>query len=179
MVILDSGGGFDKKAIAAIMFEVDKKLGKIVPKGLKTRIIIIGSGAYILKDLLLRLTYDIDTYIITDNNVRELLAEYNISDMGGRIMTVCENFDQRLETVNLPLNNIDLYVLSDYDMIISKLGSARPKDLQDIIDSGLIYKIDFSRLEEIIRDELVSMGDPRRISNDIEYLKRMRDEEGE
>lgn len=34
--------GFDKKAIAAIMFEVDEQLGKILPNGIKTQLIIIG-----------------------------------------------------------------------------------------------------------------------------------------
>jgi len=170
--------GFDAKAIAAIMFEVDEELGKILSKGTKTQLIIIGSGAFILKGLLSRVTYDIDTFNVTDQKVRNILAEFNISDMGARVMTVRENFDRRLERVNLPLEHIDLFVLSDYDMIISKLGSARPKDIRDIIDSGLIFRIDFDKLEEIIREELASVGDPRRIWDDIEYLKMLRDEGG-
>jgi len=101
-----------------------------------------------------RVTYDIDTFNITDQKVRKILAEFNISDIGARVMTVCENFDHRLEKVNLPLKHIDLFVLSDYDMIISKLGSTRPKDICDIIDSGLIFRIDFNRLEKIIREEV-------------------------
>lgn len=125
-----------------------------------------------------RVTYDIDTFNITDQKVRKILAEFNISDIGARVMTVCENFDHRLEKVNLPLKHIDLFVLSDYDMIISKLGSTRPKDICDIIDSGLIFRIDFNRLEKIIREELASVGDPRRIWGDIEYLKMLRDEGG-
>lgn len=112
--------GFDKKAIAAILFEVDEELGKIILKGMKTRIIL-----------------------------------------------------------NLPLENIDLFVLSDYDLIISKLGSARPKDIHDIIESGLIFKIDFDRLEEIIKEELASVGDPKRLWGDIEYLRMLRNEKGE
>jgi len=43
--------GFDAKAIAAIMFEVDEELGKILSKGIKTQLIIIGSGAFMLKGL--------------------------------------------------------------------------------------------------------------------------------
>ncbi len=171
--------GFDKKAIAEILFEVDEELGKIIPKGMKTRLILIGSSAFILKDLLTRATYDIDTFNITDKKVRDVLARYNISDIGARIMTVCENYDHRLEKVNLPLGNIELFVLSDYDLIISKLGSARPKDIHDIIESGLIFKIDFDRLEEIIREELASVGDPKRLWGDIEYLKMLRNEKGE
>jgi hypothetical protein len=156
--------------------QVDKKLGSIIPKGTKIQLIIIGSGSFILKGLLSRVTYDIDTYNISDKKVRHVLAEYNISDMGARVMTICENFDRRLEKVNLPLENIDLFVLSNYDMIISKLGSTRPKDILDIIDSGLIFIIDFDRLEEIIKEELASIGDTRRIWSDIEYLKMLRDE---
>jgi hypothetical protein len=56
--------GFDAKAIAAIMFEVDEELGKILSKGTKTQLIIIGSGAFILKGLLSRVTYDIDTCLL-------------------------------------------------------------------------------------------------------------------
>lgn len=170
--------GFDKKAIAAIMFEVDEQLGKILPNGIKTQLIIIGASAFVLKGLLTRVTFDIDTLNIIDKKVRDILAVYNICDRGGRIMTICENYDNRLEKVNLPLHHIDLYVLSDYDLIISKLGSTRPKDIGDIIDSGLIFRIDFDRLAEIVRNELASVGDTRRIWSDIEYLKILREEGG-
>jgi hypothetical protein len=166
--------GLRREDIADILFEVDQRLKDILQNDLTIDLIIIGSGAFLLKGLLTRVTYDIDTFTINDNKVRLILEEYNINDAGSRIMTICENYDKRVEKVNLPLEKINLFVLSDLDLVISKLGSTRPKDIQDIIESGLINKIDFDTLENIIKEELASPVNPQRLWGDYNYLKSLR-----
>lgn len=162
----------DKEAILNRLFVVDEELKEILDKEEKIDLIIIGASAFLLKDYISRTTTDIDVFKIKQENAKKLLVEYDINDFGGSVMTFCDDFEERLEKINMDLDKINLYILSDYDLVISKLGSkTRPKDWYDLINSDIIYKIDFDELERILKENLCACIDEEYLWNDFNRLK--------
>ncbi len=162
----------DKREIIKRILVADQELNKVVRENEKVELILIGASAFLLKDLISRRTNDIDTYTIEDAEVKKILISNDINGDGSSIMTICEDFNERLDKVNLPLKNIDLYILGDYNLIISKLGHrTRPQDFQDIIESKLIYRINFDFLEKLLKEKLFTPTDEGYLWSEFRILK--------
>lgn len=76
--------------------------------------------------------------------------------------------------MNIDLNSLDVYVLGNYDLIISKIGTNRPQDIEDIKESGLIDVIDFDYLEILLATKLSTPVNEERIWNNFRYIKSLR-----
>lgn len=163
-----------RKEIINLILLADERLKQELNSDEKIELILVGGSALLIKGIISRATLDIDTYLINDKNIRNILNEYNINDDAGRVMTICSDFEKRLEKINLPLEKINLYILSDYDLIISKIGSQRPKDFEDISNPKLLKKIDFDKLEDLLKEAIIDNPiNEQRVWSDYELLKQM------
>ncbi|HBF77170.1 MULTISPECIES: DUF6036 family nucleotidyltransferase [Clostridium] len=163
-----------RKEIIDLILLADKRLKQELDPDEKVELILVGGSALLIKGIINRATLDIDTYLINDNKIRNILKEYNINDDAGRVMTICSDFDDRLEKINLPLEKINLYTLSDYDLIISKIGSQRPKDFEDISNPKLLEKINFDKLEELLKEAILDNPiNERRAWSDFRLIKEI------
>ncbi|WP_028309565.1 DUF6036 family nucleotidyltransferase [Desulfitibacter alkalitolerans] len=152
----------------------DTELEEVLQKNERIKLTILGSSAFIIKKYLNRTTRDIDVYITADKRIKEILDNNAINDRCMPIINICEGFEKRVNKVNLNLKHIEVFVLGDYDLLISKIGTGRPKDLDDIVQSGLIEKIDFNKLESIIKEELATAVNEQRLWSDVNYLKSIK-----
>lgn len=150
------------------LIAADEGLSQILDNDKKISLILIGGSAMIIKGLLSRVTLDIDTYTITESNAKKFLEDFDINDRAASIMNICDDFEQRLEKVTIDFNHLEVYILGNEDIIISKLGTGRPKDIADLVNSKIYEKVDLEFVGELIRSNCF-IGD--RVWKDYEYLK--------
>lgn len=87
-----------------------------------------------------------------------------------------EDFEKRMEKLNVEFFHIEVYVASAYDLIISKLFSTRgDKDAIDLIRSDLLDQVDEDVLRELW-EELKSYALFHHRYNDLDDIIRMRKE---
>lgn len=107
----------------------------------------------ILLETITRATHDIDVLDVSPEIV-SLLEKYDINT---RVATFMNNFpynyDERIVPVRLNGRRIDFYTASLEDIVIAKLYSCRPTDVQDIIDPNVLAAIDWKRLDQLATDE--------------------------
>lgn len=117
------------------------------------RMVIVGGSALILLETITRATRDIDALEVSSEIV-DLLEKYDINT---RVTSFMHNFpynyDERLVPVPINGRRIDFYTASLEDIVIAKLYSGRPTDVQDIIDPKVLAAIDWKRLERLATDE--------------------------
>lgn len=127
-------------------------------------IVIIGGAALIMKELIMRVTHDIDCFIISDDvklfgfeNTefkdeawnQTINSHANIFEIDKYLMKL----EDKLEKVDLGLSNLEVYLPSTEFLIFTKIlsGINRKKDMDDIksiLSTG--YKIDFVKLSKIV-----------------------------
>jgi len=114
------------------------------------QVVIVGSGALVVRGYLARATADIDI-LGADNRLYSLMELY---DMNGDVNAFMDHFAYNYEDRLDPLISgliIDFYTASLEDIVIAKLCSNRPDDLTDIeLVAGLV---NWEMLEKLAYDE--------------------------
>jgi hypothetical protein len=132
------------------MRDMDERISLLYPSEIKFRMIIVGGSALILRSIISRATSDIDV-VMADNRLVEIMTQY---DMNGRVNAYLGNFPLNFEDRIVLVysgKNIDYYTASLEDIVISKLCSSRPRDLDDVIEVAPF--IDWEKLDHLAMDE--------------------------
>ncbi|HQA58737.1 MAG TPA: DUF6036 family nucleotidyltransferase [Acetivibrio sp.] len=121
------------------------------------KLIIVGSSAIALKHNLLRITDDIDSLHIEEELwefLRKNYEVYRINDRCKGIILLHPDYEERLVKIKIDykFNFLDIYLLSDYDLIITKFGRGYPQDLKDIKESGILKNIDIHKLHKLANE---------------------------
>lgn len=118
---------------------------------------ILGGTALLLHDIEHVVTVDIDVANKLDEEVRSIV-EPLISDAASEVATLARNYKQRLVPYKKELfKNIDVYLLSKEDLIITKLGAARYKDVEDLTRTSILRDAEIDDITEIINSEFDPM----------------------
>lgn len=118
---------------------------------------ILGGTALLLHGIEHVVTVDIDVANKLDEEVRSIV-EPLISDAASEVATLARNYKQRLVPYKKELfKNIDVYLLSKEDLIITKLGAARYKDVEDLTRTSILKDADINDITEIINSEFDAM----------------------
>ena len=118
---------------------------------------ILGGTALLLHGIEHVVTVDIDVANKLDEEVRSIV-EPLISDAASEVATLARNYKQRLVPYKKELfKNIDVYLLSKEDLIITKLGAARYKDVEDLTRTSILRDADINDITEIINSEFDAM----------------------
>ena len=118
---------------------------------------ILGGTALLLHDIEHVVTVDIDVANKLDEEVRSIV-EPLISDAASEVATLARNYKQRLVPYKKELfKNIDVYLLSKEDLIITKLGAARYKDVEDLTRTSILRDAEIDDITEIINSEFDAM----------------------
>ena len=124
----------------SIAFNIDKKID----------VIIAGGSSLMIRGLLARQTYDIDA-ISFYNEIEHI---FNMYDINSRILafgdSLAENYEDRLEDLNLDTKSVRYRLLSLEDLVIMKLHSHRDKDYADITSKEVVNALDWDKLKQII-----------------------------
>lgn len=132
---------------------LDEEVSLALNDNFQYEIVIVGGSALLLINKITRATSDIDA-IKSSIELRPYMIKYDIND---RVVSYKNNFDEgyydRKEKVDIPTKKINIYTASLEDIVISKLCSQRPKDIEDINNPLVYQSIDWEILDKIIYDE--------------------------
>lgn len=115
---------------------------------------ILGGTALVFHGLQFEATIDIDTANRINENVKRICGEL-INDNASEVATLARNYESRLIPFHPEVyKNIDVFILSVEDLIITKLGGWRIKDRDDLHKSGLLDACNLDALYKIMHEEL-------------------------
>ena len=103
-------------------------------------------------------------------------------DLVGSIATVPDDYEDRLvPRWATALTKVKLYVMEPYDIILSKLNRAAPKDIQDVEHLAKVAEIDTQILRERYQKELRHnvTGPPERVDQTLQLWIEIIDEHRE
>lgn len=118
----------------------------------RCRLVIVGGGALILQQYIMRATHDLDAISVSPK-LLSLLEKY---DINCRVQTFINNFPYNYEDRLVPLfqgRKIDFFTASLEDIVIAKLYSRRPVDQSDIEVKEVLKKLDWDLLDKLAFDE--------------------------
>lgn len=142
----------NRKELLGKLLKADEEISMMFEPSHKVDVVIGGGSVLIIRNLISRQTPDIDTI----GFYSELENVFNKYDMNSRMnaFSDClpENYENRLEKIELPTKAINYYMLSLEDLVLMKLFSHRGKDLNDISDAKVLATIDWSLLDKIVID---------------------------
>lgn len=145
--------GFCKKDLLERLARLDEDADLLFDDDCRFAMVIVGGSALILLETITRATHDIDALNVSSELI-DLLEKYDINT---RVATFINNFPynylDRLVPVRLNGRRIDFYTASLEDIVIAKLYSGRATDMQDVIDPGVLKKIDWDRLDHLATAE--------------------------
>ena len=119
----------------------------------RIKVVIVGGGALILMRTISRMTMDIDV-LMASHKIQDLMAEYDINtNVQSYMNNFPFNFEDRLVPVDIESKAIDFYTASLEDIIVAKLYSARPTDIEDITSPDVLSKADWDLLHHLATDE--------------------------
>lgn len=154
---MDSKIFVSKGDIIQNLLEVDHKLNKYKLEN-PLKMYIFGGTAVLLYTNY-RATTDIDAFFengVEKTEVIKLLNQYNINNALIGVMEIppFEDFSVRAEKLDVDFVNIEVYIASKEDIIISKIFTSRgsPKDIKDIVQSGLLDEVNLDVLKALYDD---------------------------
>jgi hypothetical protein len=136
------------KEILEQLAKLDFRLAGRVPEKLMFAI-VGGSAIRLLNPSYQEVTNDIDYILLRSykNFDFTIFDEYLLNNRASIFEHhLPQNYQERLKEINIPFQNIKVFVLSPIDLIIMKLARSYPKDLHDIIKSEMIAKVDLLEL---------------------------------
>lgn len=117
---------------------------------------ILGGTALLFHGISAVVTIDIDTANALTDEIKEVVEPF-ISDNASDVATLAKNYEQRMLRYFPDIfKNIDVYYLSIEDLVITKLGAGRAKDIEDLTKTDLLQKCDMEKLLNIMITELPS-----------------------
>lgn len=145
--------GFCKNDLLERLARLDEDADLLFDDGCRFSMVIVGGSALILLGTITRATHDIDALDVSSELI-DLLEKYDINT---RVATFINNFPynylDRLVPVRLNGRRIDFYTASLEDIVIAKLYSGRATDMQDVIDPGVLKKLDWNQLDHLATAE--------------------------
>ncbi len=138
-----------EKFLLSIDEEASLLIGDV---SVRPRVVIVGGAAFMLRDLTDRtITHDIDVFQAEDI-VANILFQY--PEVNGRVAAFSDQipygFEDRLISLNLNTKAIDFVTPTTEDLIVMKLYSMRPNDIQDIDNAADKKLIDWDFLENLV-----------------------------
>ena len=134
--------------------EATLSLGDI-PTSEKPCVVIVGGGAFVLRDLTSRpSTHDIDVFMV-DERLREIISHY--PEVNSAVMAYMDsipyNFEDRLVQIPIQTTTIVFKTPSIEDLAVMKLYGWRPNDKADLTNNRFLEQVNWDLLDRLIYDE--------------------------
>lgn len=113
---------------------------------------ILGGAAMIFYELMDRMTLDIDVVNTIDEAVKEEVSAF-ISDQASTVAQLGKGYESRMVPYARYLRNIEVYLLSQEDIIITKMMSNRRKDVSDLINSEILTAENEEKVKLVLEQE--------------------------
>lgn len=117
---------------------------------------ILGGTAMTFHSIDAVFTVDIDLANKQQQQVRDIVEPF-VSDMAADVAVLPRNYKERLVPYGGgEFESFDVYLLSVEDLVITKLGSWRVKDQEDLTKTDILKKADTNKVMHIINTEFDS-----------------------
>lgn len=138
-------------------------------------LVVVGGSAFVLKGLIPRATYDIDSLAFVEEEIQMLIMDE--ADINSRVLTFEATFGEWKEDIEFieesNLSNISLKTISTERLIASRCFSLRRQD--DAIETAKNYKLNKEKFENVV-EEIKSYTDPiysKEFSENEELIKNI------
>lgn len=111
---------------------------------------LVGGSAFLLKNFGTRFTYDIDMVNRLSAQLKEVAESLGISDNASDVVVLPKYYEKRMTEFQYGFKHIRIFLLSDEDLLISKLGTSRIRDLKDARHSGILLRADIALVRQLI-----------------------------
>ena len=147
----------------------------------KPCVIIVGGGAFVLRDLTSRpSTHDIDVFMV-DERLREIISHY--PEVNGAVMAYMDsipyNFEDRLLDIPIKTTTVAFKTPSIEDLAVMKLYGWRPNDIADLTSEAFLEQVDWDLLDRLVYDNneaKASALSPRRYEEMVSIYEEYRKE---
>lgn len=147
----------------------------------KPSVVIVGGGAFVLRDLTSRpSTHDIDVFMV-DERLREIISHY--PEVNGAVMAYMDsipyNFEDRLLEIPIETTTVVFKTPSIEDLAVMKLYGWRPNDIADLTSKSFLDRVDWDLLDRLVYgdDEArASALTPRRYEEMVSIYEEYRKE---
>jgi hypothetical protein len=130
----------------------DEYMATAFPETEKLNFVITGGASFLLKGYRNKFTLDIDTITEMNHDVLAYLESFSINNSASEVTRLSSTYKERLEKVKSTFDVFELYVLSNEDLVISKIGRLSDDDLRDIEDTGIMGDINMSLLTSLAEE---------------------------
>ncbi|MBP1309189.1 hypothetical protein JOD82_002209 [Paenibacillus sp. 1182] len=127
----------------------DQFIKQVFPNLDRLELVIVGGASFLLKGFDNKFTLDIDTIAQLDSDVLNYLESFSINNASSEVITLSETYYER--TVALPSHCkvLDLRMLSNEDLVLAKVGRSKRSDIDDILETGILYETNLELLNTI------------------------------
>jgi hypothetical protein len=136
----------------------DQYIQREFPSIKELELIIIGGAAIILKGFENKVTTDIDTIVELEGEVANYLRSFSINNDASEVYVLPDGYKDRLVEYKSGFKVLKIYLVSDEDLVISKVGRFDQNDKEDLEVTGILDKVNTSKLIEL--GEQVAIDDP-------------------
>ena len=147
----------------------------------KPCVVIVGGGAFVLRDLTSRpSTHDIDVFMV-DERLREIISHY--PEVNGSVMAYMDsipyNFEDRLLEIPVKTKTVVFKTPSIEDLAVMKLYGWRPNDIADLTSNAFLEQVNWDLLDHLVYDSNEAKASaliPRRYEEKVAIYEEYRRE---
>jgi hypothetical protein len=158
-----------KEEVLENLVYVDQFIKKSFPNLNNLELILVGGASFLLKGLSSDYTLDVDNISQVDTDVMEFLNDFSINDAALEVIKISPSYRERMEKLEVDFNVLNVYLVSNEDLIITKLGRSGRKDLEVLKKSGILNCVNVSLLTQLAEE--VSAKDSK-FQKNWEYFKQ-------
>lgn len=144
---------YQKKELIERLLGFDQHARLVVGSSCENlNVVIVGGSAFVLSDLCVRRTHDIDVLSIP-TELSDLMRRY---DMNGAVSAYVDllpyNYGDRLVRLDIGDTFLNYCTPSLEDLVVMKLYGMRPPDIEDLRSPEVLDGIDWDILEMLVYD---------------------------
>lgn len=135
-----------KQEVMENLLMADEYMGHMFPHIEKLEMIITGGSSFLLKGLGNKFTLDIDSITELNEDVKDFLESFAINNHAIEVTKLPTGYKERLVHFKSKCKVLDLFLLSNEDLVLSKIGRCSSDDVADILNTGIL---DFTNIEKL------------------------------
>ncbi|MFF2531241.1 DUF6036 family nucleotidyltransferase [Brevibacillus sp. NPDC058079] len=127
----------------------DQFINQIFPDLKKLELVIGGGACFLLKNFESKFTLDIDNVTRLDHEVLDYLESFSINNAASEVITISKSYYERTKKMPSKCKVLEVRLLSNEDLVLAKIGRSKASDIEDILNTGILYETNLELLEQI------------------------------
>ncbi|ADO59933.1 DUF6036 family nucleotidyltransferase [Paenibacillus polymyxa] len=127
----------------------DQFIKQVFPNLDRLELVVVGGASFLLKGFDNKFTLDIDTITQLDSDVLDYLESFSINNASSEVITLSETYYERTVALPSQCKVLDLRMLCNEDLVLAKVGRSKRSDIDDILETGILYETNLELLNTI------------------------------